>query len=141
MKPNPRPTFAILVSVSALLSWSASCKSTPQRDGQREMRWSEQTIAGDPSLASAVRMVDTRFVEDGATRSAQFALDLASGSRRDVLVHVEWFDALGAPIEVRPQGWIPIELESGAPVAMRVAAPSGAARSFRLRFQRPEVVR
>lgn len=134
-----RTPFALLLPVLPLSV--VGCKSAEATSDAGGFVMSRRSIDGDPSLANDVNLLDARFVEKGTDRSAQFSLVLSAGSRRSLLFHVEWFDALGRPIDSRPETWIPIELSTGKPVPVRVEAPSSDTRSFRLKFQRPEEFR
>ncbi|MBI5361726.1 MAG: DUF1425 domain-containing protein [Planctomycetes bacterium] len=129
----------VAVAATVIASWS--CKSIASAPGDRAPILLTTPIDGDPALAEHVRMLDAHFVTVGSSVEARFALQLEQGPRRSLLVHVDWFDALGASIEVRPQSWIPVELSADASITLRVVAPAHAAPSFRLKFHRPDVAR
>lgn len=129
----------IAVAAAAAASWS--CKSVASGLTDRAPIVLASPIEGDPALAERVRMLDAHFITVGSALEARFALRLEHGPSTAMLVHVDWFDTLGAIVDVRPQSWIPVDLSADAPTALRVVAPTKAAPSFRLKFQRLDVAR
>lgn len=98
-------------------------------------------IESDVALEGRIQLLDPHFERQGATSIAVFHLRLAEGRELDCFVHVDWFDSSTAPILGLPESWTPLHLVNGSPTTLRVPAPTSDARSFRLRFQRPELVR
>lgn len=139
MRPFPRPR--VLFAVLALFLATASCRSTTPRDSSAAPLQLAVPIEGDPALAERVRILDPRFVGEGGATEARFSLLLIHGDEADLLLHVEWLDGLGHGLDLRPQTWLPIRLVRDAPLPVHAPAPSPHARSFRLKFQRPEAVR
>ena len=97
-------------------------------------------VEWDPSLERGLSLLDPRFESVNGAVVAAFSLRLETGRELDLVVHVDWFDAFGRPLAASSEVWVPVHLVHGTAQPLRVSPPASDARSFRLRFQRPEAV-